>query len=81
MKIAEPDARIFQVALERLQCRANEAVMIGDACQNDIVGARGAGMRAIWLNRYGVPCSDPSLAWEIRAFEPLEAVLALLSLT
>jgi putative hydrolase of the HAD superfamily len=74
--IAKPDARIFQVALERLQCRAEEAVMIGDAWQNDVVGARGAGMRAIWLNRFGLPCPDPSLAEEIRAFEPLEIVLA-----
>jgi FMN phosphatase YigB (HAD superfamily) len=54
--------------------------MIGDAWQNDIIGARAAGIRAIWLNRYGVPCPDPSLASEISAFEPLEAVFALLSL-
>lgn len=79
--IAKPDARIFQVALERLQCRADEAVMIGDAWQNDIVGARGAGIRAIWLNRYGIPCPDSSLAQEISAFEPVEAVIALLLLT
>lgn len=50
--------------------------MIGDAWQNDIVGARGAGIRAIWLNRYGIPCLDPLLAQEISAFEPLEIVLA-----
>ena len=79
--IAKPEARIFQVALERLQCRAEEAVMIGDAWQNDIIGARGVGIRAIWLNRYGVPCPDPSLAQEISAFEPLEVLIALLSLS
>lgn len=78
--ILKPEAGIFQVALERLQCSADEAVMIGDAWHTDILGARGAGIRAIWLNRYGVPCPDSSLAREITAFEPLEAVLALLSL-
>ena len=78
--IVKPEAGIFRVALERLQCSAEETVMIGDAWQNDIIGARAAGIRAIWLNRYGVPCPDPSLASEISAFEPLEAVLALLSL-
>ena len=77
--ILKPEAGIFQVALERLQCSAEEAVMIGDAWHNDILGARGAGIRAIWLNRYGVPCPDSSLAREITAFEPLEAVFALLS--
>jgi HAD superfamily hydrolase (TIGR01549 family) len=79
--IAKPDARIFQVALERLHCHAEEAVMVGDAWQNDIVGARGAGIRAIWLNRYGTACPDPSLAHEITAFEPVEVLLALLSLS
>ena len=78
--IVKPEAGIFRVALERLQCSAEETVMIGDAWQNDIIGARAAGIRAIWLNRYGVPCPDPSLASEISAFEPLEAVFALLSL-
>jgi putative hydrolase of the HAD superfamily len=78
--IVKPEAGIFRVALERLQCSAEETVMIGDAWQNDIIGARAAGIRAIWLNRYGVPCPDPSLASEISAFEPLEALFALLSL-
>lgn len=79
--ISKPEARIFQVALERLQCSAEEAVMIGDAWHNDIIGARGVGIRAIWLNRYGIPCPDPALAQEITAFEPLEAMFALLSLS
>ena len=78
--ILKPEAGIFQVALERLHCSAEEAVMISDAWHNDILGARGAGIRAIWLNRYGMPCPDSSLAREITAFEPLEAVFALLSL-
>jgi len=76
----KPAAEIFHIALARLQCKAEEAVMIGDAWQNDIVGARGAGIRAIWLNRAGMPCPDPTLATEITAFEPIEDVLALLSL-
>jgi HAD superfamily hydrolase (TIGR01549 family) len=78
--IVKPEAGIFRVALERLQCSAADTVMIGDSWQNDIIGAGAAGIRAIWLNRYGIPCPDPSLASEISAFEPLEAVFALLSL-
>lgn len=79
--ITKPAARIFQVALERLRCSAEEAIMIGDAWQNDVIGAHRAGIKAIWLNRYGIPCPDPSLAKEISAFEPIEAVFALLSLS
>jgi putative hydrolase of the HAD superfamily len=70
----KPDPRIFQVALERLKCRADEVVMVGDAWRSDILGARQAGIRAIWLNRAGLPCPDPTLAWELQALEPLAEV-------
>ena len=42
---AKPDVRIFDVALQRLGIAAEEAVMIGDAWQTDIVGARTAPWR------------------------------------
>lgn len=71
----KPDPRIFQAALQRVNCRAEEVVMIGDAWKADIVGATHAGIRAIWLNRTGQACPDPGLASEIRSFEPLAVVL------
>lgn len=74
----KPDAEIFRVALKRVGCRAEEAVMIGDAWKSDVLGATGAGIRAIWLNRTGKACPDPELAEEIRAFEPLEKILKLI---
>jgi HAD superfamily hydrolase (TIGR01549 family) len=77
---AKPDPRIFRAALRRVPCEAAEAVMIGDAWLTDIVGARRVGLSAIWLNRKGIACPNPSMASEIRAFEPLEAILSLLSL-
>ena len=48
----KPDRRIFQLALERLGVEAHEAVMIGDSLNRDIAGARDAGIRTIWINRY-----------------------------
>lgn len=74
----KPDPGIFRAALERAGCRAQETVMIGDAWQADVLGATGAGIRAIWLNRTGNACPDPALAAELRAFEPIEKALELI---
>lgn len=71
----KPDAGIFRVALERLACDAREAVMIGDSWRSDVLGARNAGIRALWFNRTGLPCPNPTLATEIRALEPLDEVV------
>lgn len=74
----KPDPGIFRVALERAGCRAEEAVMVGDAWHSDVLGATGAGIRAIWLNRTGKACPGPGLAAELRAFVPLEEALELI---
>jgi len=76
---AKPDPRIFRAALERLSCDAHEAVMIGDAWHHDIVGATGAGIRALWLNRNALPHPDSSVAMQIRALHPAEDVAALVA--
>jgi putative hydrolase of the HAD superfamily len=44
---AKPEAAIFQRALERLQVPARRAVLVGDDEEQDIEGARAAGIRAI----------------------------------
>jgi putative hydrolase of the HAD superfamily len=54
----KPDPRIFQLALKRLKVAAREAVMIGDSLNRDIAGARDAGLRTIWINRYNRTLSD-----------------------
>lgn len=77
--VAKPDRRIFQAALDRVECEAHEAVMIGDAWREDIVGATGAGIRALWLNRSGAAHPDSSLALQIAALHPAEHVAALVT--
>ena len=66
----KPDPRIFAVALERLGVSADAAVMVGDAWATDIEGARRAGIRPVWLNRFGAVSPDSSVA-ELRSLEPL----------
>ena len=47
--VAKPDPAIFRIALERAGCAPEEAVMIGDRLDNDIVPAKAVGMRTVWL--------------------------------
>ncbi len=76
---AKPDPRIFRVALERLECEAHEAVMIGDAWHADVLGAAGAGIRALWLNRHGAAHPDPAVAMQLRSLAPAAHVAALVA--
>jgi 4-nitrophenyl phosphatase len=48
--IGKPEGALFQVAIERLGCAANQAAMVGDSTASDITGGRAAGMFTIWLN-------------------------------
>jgi HAD superfamily hydrolase (TIGR01549 family) len=59
--VSKPDARIFEIALERAGAGPQEAVMIGDSWANDVEGARSAGIRAVWFNRDGRPSPDPAV--------------------
>jgi putative hydrolase of the HAD superfamily len=74
----KPDPRIFAIALDQLGCVPDEAMMVGDNWSADIVGAQAAGLRAVWINRYGRTSPDPTLAVEINALEPVDAVFDLL---
>ncbi len=74
----KPSPEIFRLALDKLGCSADEAVMIGDSWESDIVGARNAGIRAIWFNRYGNVCPEPSSAIEVDSLLPSENILSLI---
>jgi HAD superfamily hydrolase (TIGR01509 family) len=50
-KSEKPDAVIFRLALSKVNLKASEAVFVGDQYQNDVVGAVGAGLSAILLDR------------------------------
>lgn len=77
--VAKPDVRIFHTALSRLQCEPYEAVMIGDAWVQDVLGATGAGIRALWLNRQGLPHPDPAVAMQIASLHPAADVAMLVA--
>lgn len=49
--VSKPDRAIFDKALEMAGCKAQEAVMIGDRLDNDIVPAKKLGMKTIWIRQ------------------------------
>lgn len=49
--VAKPDRRIFEIALEKAGCMVEEAAMVGDRLDNDIVPANQLGMFSIWIKQ------------------------------
>ena len=49
--VAKPDLRIFQIALDRSNCKPEEAVMVGDRIDNDIIPANKIGMKTVWIKQ------------------------------
>lgn len=68
--VTKPDPRIFEIALDRLGVAAKDAMMVGDSWHADILGARAAGLRAVWFNPRGRPVPDASAIPQFRSWEP-----------
>ncbi len=49
----KPDPRIFEETLRQAGVEASEAIYVGDQYQLDVVGANGAGMKGVLLDRGG----------------------------
>ncbi|WES64985.1 HAD family hydrolase [Microbacter sp. GSS18] len=49
--VLKPTEEIFQQGLRRLDVAASEALHVGDNLESDVAGARGAGLRAVWVDR------------------------------
>jgi len=83
-KTSKPDARIFRIALEKLDRDALGVVHVGDSLRDDIRGALAVGMGAIWLRRKedGIVPGEDGLEHEIHghcvAEDLLEAVRIIL---
>ena len=60
----KPDPRMFRHALERANCKPEQAIMVGDRLDNDIAPAKRLGMKTIWIRQGwgGVP--EPATADE-----------------
>jgi putative hydrolase of the HAD superfamily len=70
--VAKPDARIFHVACNELQCPPARVLHVGDDLVLDVGGALDAGLQAVWLHRGPLPEGGaPPLAAPYRVFADL----------
>jgi putative hydrolase of the HAD superfamily len=56
----KPDPRVFALACERLGTRPERTAYVGDELDVDALGAAGAGLVGIWLDRLGTAAAGPA---------------------
>ena len=49
--VAKPHASIFQAGADLAGVAVHEVLHVGDDAHHDVIGARDAGMQAVWVNR------------------------------
>lgn len=49
--VEKPDVAIFEMAMSKMGCKAENSVMVGNSFKDDIVGAVDAGMSAVYLTQ------------------------------
>jgi putative hydrolase of the HAD superfamily len=73
--VAKPSPILFAAALERAGVPAAAAIHVGDSLEEDVRGALGAGIAAVWLVRDGSPPLEaPAGVPMIAALDELEPV-------
>jgi len=73
--VGKPDARIFQHACALLGTEPAETAFVGDRLDHDAIGARDAGLHAVWLDRRGASVDVPEGVTRVGSLADLEAVL------
>jgi putative hydrolase of the HAD superfamily len=72
----KPSAVPFNKALEKLQLKAEECLMVGDWVERDILGAKAVGMKTVFA-RYGdtFNTEDPPSDYEINSISELPEIV------
>ncbi len=72
----KPDPEIFNVVLKALDIKAEDAIMVGDNLNTDIIGANRTGIESVWLNRFDAENNsavEPD--FEIKSLKELKNIL------
>lgn len=72
VKWVKPNVKLYHAATESLKTAPEDSVHVGDSMKGDIVGAKRAGMRAIWVKTKEQPHVD--------GYEPDGVITSLLEL-
>lgn len=78
--LRKPDGRIFRIALENLDLRPDEVVMVGNRISADILGGNRVGMKTVlikWNNRYQekVTCELDRPTYTIKSLRELVSIV------
>ena len=74
--IGKPHKEIFAAAQDKLGLKPEEICFVGDAYGHDILGARGAGWKAVWFNHRGRQATgEAEPDYEVRSEQDLIALL------
>ena len=76
----KPEPVVFEAALRRLGLAPSQVLHIGDDWHMDVMGARRAGMPAVWLAReaqglHEAPTADRHGIWHSRCLDEVDALL------
>lgn len=72
----KPDKSIFEHAVEKLSVQKEDALMVGDNINTDILGAVRTGIPSVWINRKGKERNkEIAPTYEITSFSELKVIL------
>ena len=78
VQVEKPHPRIFKITAERAGCELTEMLHVGDSLENDVAGARNAGVSSVWLNREGVPNNTETQPdYEVASLAEIPAIVGL----
>ena len=64
----KPHGRMFQLALDKLGAKPEEAIMVGDSLPKDVQGGRSIGMAAMWKHPEECGLLEPGI-WKFTSYE------------
>ncbi|MCL6420123.1 HAD family hydrolase [Aestuariirhabdus haliotis] len=64
--LAKPNPEFYRTALERIGTNPARTLHIGDDLENDVIGARNAGLHALWFNPGKAPNPPADLPLELQ---------------
>ncbi|TMV50291.1 HAD family hydrolase [Paenibacillus mesophilus] len=74
--VGKPAPSIFRYAMQLLDIRPDEGMMVGDKLTTDIIGANGVGMKSVWMNRHGISRNDEIVpAYEIDNLRSIHTII------
>jgi FMN phosphatase YigB (HAD superfamily) len=65
--LLKPNRGVFLHTLQQDHLQANEVIFVGDTYKQDIVGARGVGMKTAWLNIKAESAPDEPPDYDLRS--------------